>query len=211
MEPAPPPAKSGKRAKAAPGEVAPAKERASDAVSLNERLRKMREARSGSEAIRGAVEERRSEAAVRAAVRSMKEREAHRIEAPRSVRTTERGTAGGGGGAQGTVRVSPEMTAYYSRLKEIVRNSWVPPGHVRDAKKLVVKLLIMIERDGRVSDARIEMDNEGKKGSGNQYFDDSVLRAIRKASPLPVPPEPLRPGEGHYEVGFIFHGSEEAG
>lgn len=109
------------------------------------------------------------------------------------------------------MRLSPEMTAYFGRLKEIVRNSWVPPGHVREATKLVVKLLILIEKDGRVSDARIERDEAGREGSGNKYFDDSVLRAIRKASPLPVPPEQLRGGEDHYEVGLIFHGSEEAG
>jgi TonB family protein len=64
----------------------------------------------------------------------------------------------------------------------------------------VVELRIVIEKDGRVSGERIE------RGSGNPYFDDSVRRAIRKASPLPVPPEQLRGGEDHYEVGFRFHG-----
>ena len=71
---------------------------AADAASLTERLRKMREARTGSEAVRGAVEERRSEAAARAAVRSVGERVAHRIEAPPSARSGARGAAGGGGG-----------------------------------------------------------------------------------------------------------------
>jgi TolA protein len=161
----------------------------------------MREARAGSEAIRGAVEERRSEAAARAAVRSVGERVAHRIEAPPPARSGARGAAGGGGGAQGSVRLSPELSDYFRRLEESVRNSWVLPGAlVRDAGKLVVELRIVIEKDGRVSAQRIE------RGSGNSYFDDSVLRAIRKASPLPVPPEQLRGGEDHYEIGFRFHG-----
>ena len=213
--PSPPPAAKGKAARkavpvAAPDEFTASKRRAPDTSSVEERLRQMREARAGSEAVREAVRDRQREAAARAAVRGVGERVAHRIEAPPPVRTAARGAAGGGG-SQGTVRVSPELTAYYGRLKEVVRNSWVPPGHVRDAAKLVVKLLIVIEKDGRVSDARIQSDDGGNVGSGNRYFDDSVLRAIRKASPLPVPPEQLRGGEDHYEVGFIFHGSEEAG
>lgn len=184
----PPPAKRGKGAKAA------------DAASLTERLRKMREVRAGSEAVRGAVEERRTEAAARAAVRSVGERVAHRIEAPPPARPGARGAAGGGG-AQGTVRLSPELRDYFRRLEESVRSSWVLPGALaRDAAKLVVELRIVIEKDGRVSEERIE------RGSGNPYFDDSVRRAIRKASPLPVPPEQLRGGEDHYEVGFRFHG-----
>ena len=195
-----PPARREKRAKTASDDFVPSKRQAADAASLTERLRKMREARAGSEAVRGAVEERRSEAAARAAVRSVGERVAHRIKAPPPASSGARG-AGGGGGAQGTVRLSPELLDYFRRLEERVRSSWILPGTLsRDAAKLEVELRIMIEKDGRVSEERIE------RGSGNLYFDDSVLRAIRKASPLPVPPEQLRGGEDHYEVGFRFHG-----
>ena len=199
-----PPAKRAKEPKAAADDFVPSKRRAADAAALTERMRKMRESRAGSEAVREAVEERRSEAAARAAVRSVGERVAHRIEAPPPARPGARGGAGVGGGAQGSVRLSPELSDYFRRLEESVRNSWVlPAALVRDAGKLVVELRIVIEKDGRVSAQRIE------RGSGNPYFDDSVLRAIRKASPLPVPPEQLRGGEDHYEVGFRFHGGAE--
>lgn len=195
----PPPARSRKEAKTAPDGFAPSKRQAADVASLRDRLRKMREARVASDAVRSAVEERRSEAAARAAVRSVGERVAHRIEAPPPARSGVRGATGGG--ARGTVRLSPELLDYFRRLEEKVRSSWILPGTlVRNAAKLEVELRIVIEKDGRVSEARIE------KGSGNLYFDDSVERAIRKASPLPVPPEQLRGGEDHYEVGFRFHG-----
>lgn len=194
----PPRAPSRKGSKAAPDGFAPSQSAA--VASLTDRLRKMRESRVESEAVRAAVEERRSEAAAREAVRSVGERVAHRIEAPPPASSGARG-AGGGGGAQGTVRLSPELRDYFRRLEERVRSSWILPGTLaRDAAKLEVELRIMIEKDGRVSGERIE------RGSGNLYFDDSVLRAIRKASPLPVPPEQLRGGEDHYEVGFRFHG-----
>jgi colicin import membrane protein len=199
-----PPVARRKGAKAGSDDLVPSKRRAADAASLTERLRKMREARAGSEAVREAVEERRTEAAARAAVRSVGERVAHRIEAPPPARSGGRSAAGAGGGAQGTVRLSPELRDYFRRLEERVRSSWVLPGALgRDAAKLVVELRIVIEKDGRVSEDRIE------RGSGNLYFDESVRRAIRKASPLPVPPEQLRGGEDHYEVGFRFHGGAE--
>jgi colicin import membrane protein len=210
-EKAPPPKKAARAPKAAAMKPAPAarpedyttaRKRAADESSVAERLRRMREARAGSDAIRGAVEDRRRESAARDAVRSVGERVAHRIEVPKS----PSGAGAIAGGAQGTVRLSAELREYFRTLEESVRGNWVlPEALVRDAGKLTVEMRIVIEKDGRVSDARIE------KGSGNVYFDESVRRAIRKASPLPVPPEQLRGGEDHYEVGFRFHGAGGAG
>ncbi|MEW6719391.1 MAG: energy transducer TonB, partial [Thermodesulfobacteriota bacterium] len=190
--------------KAAPGDYAASKKKPAtpDTSSVAERLKEMREARAGSDAVRSvreAVEQRRREAAARAAVRGVGGRVARRIERPPAAAA---GVGDYGGGSQGTVRVAPELLEFYRKLEERVRESWaVPEALMRDAGKLLVEMRIVIEKDGRVSDARIE------KGSGNVYFDDSVRRAIRKASPLPVPPERLRGGEDHYEVGFRFHGA----
>jgi TonB family protein len=207
-----PPAKAAKKAPpkkrapavAAPEEFTTSKKRVPpETSSVAQRLRQMRESRADSDAVRKAVEEHRREAAARAAVRGIGERVAHRIEGPPAQGT---GAAGFGGGSQGTVRVSPELLEYFRKLEERVRESWVlPEALVRDAGKLMVEVRIVIEKDGRVSDARIE------KGSGNAYFDESVRRAIRKASPVPIPPERLRGGEDYYEVGFRFHGAGGGG
>ena len=173
-------------------------------ASVSERVQRMREERERENSVRSAIEERRNAAAAREAVRGVEERVARRIESPSSpvVRDMAEGSGGGyGGGSRGTVRVSPEMMEFFSRLEERVRESWIlPEALVRDASGLMVEVRITIEKDGRVSDTRIE------KGSGNVYFDESVRRAIQKASPLPIPPERLRGGEDHYEVGFRFHG-----
>ena len=174
-------------------------------ASVSERVQRMREERENENSVRKAIEERRNTAAAREAVRGVGERVARRIESPSSpvVRDLAAGSGGGyGGGSRGTVRVSPEMTEFYNRLEERVRENWIlPEALVREASGLMVQVRITIEKDGRVSDTRIE------KGSGNVYFDESVRRAIQKASPLPVPPERLRGGEDHYEVGFRFHGT----
>ncbi|MCL2001125.1 MAG: TonB family protein [Planctomycetes bacterium] len=157
-------------------------------ASVAEQVQKMRDEQS----VRQAIEERRSMAAAREAVRGVGERMAHRIENPSSADF----------GSRGTARVSPEMLEFFRRLEERVRESWIlPEALVRDASGLIVEMRITIEKDGRVSDARIE------KGSGNVHFDESVRRAIRRASPLPIPPERLRGGEDYYEVGFRFHGT----
>ncbi len=204
----PPPPKSAKRAAskkrapevARPDEFTASKKRVPpDTSSVKERLREMRRSRAEEEAVRKAVDEHRKEAAARAAVRGVGERVAHRIEGPPG---QGGGAAGFGGGSQGNVRVSPELLEYFRRLERRVRESWVLPETLGgDATKLTVEVVIVIEKDGRVSDARVV------KGSGNEYFDESVRRAIRKASPLPVPPERLRGGEDYYEVGFRFHGT----
>jgi colicin import membrane protein len=201
-EKAPPKGKAAKKSGpvAAPEDYTTSRKKAPDTSSLEERLRRMRESRAESETVRQAVETRRREEAARAAVRSVGDRVAHRIEAPPP--KASQGAGGFSGGAQGTVRLPPELRDYFRRLEEAVREAWILPAPVaREAGSLMVELRIVIERDGRVSDTRIE------RSSGNAYFDDSVRRAIRKASPLPVPPEQLRGGEDHYEVGFRFHGS----
>jgi len=197
------PEKKAEKETKAPAKKAPEPEIDPNALaSVSERVKKMRQEREDDASVRRAIEERRNEAAARAAVRGIGERVAHRIESPSSptVRDQAAGSGGGyGGGSRGTVRVSPEMTEFFNRLEERVRENWI--NLVPDASKLMVQVRITIEKDGRVSGTRIE------EGSGNVHFDESVMRAIRRASPLPVPPERLRGGEDHYEVGFRFHGT----
>jgi TonB family protein len=169
----------------------------------------MREERATSTQVREAVETIQREKAIKAAVRGIGERVAHRVDLsgvpPQSKGTARPPAAGGMPGAAGTVRVPPEILAYARALDEKVRANWtVPELAQKDAGKLMVQVRITIEKDGKVSNVRME------KVSGNPYFDDSVRRAIQKARPLPIPPEQLRGGEDHYDVGFRFYGGEES-
>ena len=204
-----PPATKGKAPKkavavAAPDEFTASKRRAPDTSSVEERLRQMREARAGSDAVREAVQDRRREAAARAPCAAWESAWPTGSSSP--VRAV-RGARGGGRrrGAEGSVRLSPETARLFPPARGDRTEQLDPPGHVRDAAKLVVELRIVIEKDGRVSEARIE------KG-----FEERLLRRFRAArhpegEPPPGSPEQLLGGEDHYEVGFRFHGSEEAG
>jgi len=186
---------------------APARE-APDTVSLSERIRQMRERRVSSDRLREAVGVIRKEREARSAVRRIGERVAHRVDlsglAPERKKTAPP-TGASLGGAVGPTRVPPEILAYFHALDERIRENWtVPELALTDSRNLIVQLRITIEADGTVTNVRME------KTSGNNYFDDSVLRAITKASPLPVPPEQLRGTEDHYEIGFRFFGGGEA-
>ncbi len=108
----------------------------------------------------------------------------------------ERVTTGG----KGTLDMPPEIKAYLNDLDQKVRGAWtVPRVLIGNRSDLMVQLRIIIEENGGVSSIIVE------RPSGERPFDESVLRAIKKASPLPTPPEILREGKDYFEVGFRFH------
>ncbi len=88
--------------------------------------------------------------------------------------------AGGGGTGR---PVSPEVADWMRRARIHVRRSWVvPPGFRQQSLATVVD----VELDGG---GNLLGEPEIVKRSGNPWYDDGVLRSIRKASPLPAPPE----------------------
>jgi colicin import membrane protein len=204
-----PPARTAKAEKerVPKGKPVPPAIRPGETESLAESIKRMREKKTSGESIREAVVTIRREKAARSAIHQIGERVGHRIDlsAVRHAQRKESPSAPAGlAGAAGTARVPPEYLAYFRQLDEKVRSNWnVPALGAGEKEKLMVQIRIVIEIDGRVSQVRME------KSSGNSYFDDSVLRAIRKASPLPVPPAPLRGSEEYYEVGFRFYGAGE--
>ena len=189
-----------KEAPPAPKAAAP------QSTGLSDRIRKMREEKASEANVREALGTLRREKEARAAVGRMRERVAHRVDLsalrPAPPGKTVPSPGGVVGGAPGTSRVPPEQLAYFRELDERIRENWIVPAVGRtDAGNQIVQIRITIEKDGKVTNVRME------KSSGNRFFDDSVLRAIAKASPLPVPPEQLRGTEDHYDIGFRFYES----
>lgn len=165
----------------------------------------MREKKVSKEQLRNAVVAIRREKAAQKAIRQIGERVGRRIDQPATAAKPKHSAQSpptGFTGAPGTARVPPEYLAYFRQLDEKIRSNWtVPALGMEEKEKLMVQLRIVIEKSGLVSRVRME------KPSGNSFFDDSVRRAINKASPLPIPPEQLRGGEDYYEVGFRFYGA----
>jgi len=93
--------------------------------------------------------------------------------------------AGAGSGLPGAGRgipVSPEVMAWMRRAKVHVTRAWVLAPGFR-TQSLSTEIRVRLSAGGQVLGTRVE------RRSGNPWFDESVERAIKKASPLPPPPE----------------------
>lgn len=78
--------------------------------------------------------------------------------------------------------LNPQRNAYSAAISRQIAQNWLrPPGISSDLK---CEVLVNQLPDGSVTGARIT------KSSGNMTFDESVIKAIYKASPLPVAPTP---------------------
>lgn len=86
---------------------------------------------------------------------------------------------GGKGMGGGEVR-PPEFFAYERLLRAKVKEAWRWPGTNR---AIITVVTFEIRSDGEVRNLSIY------KSSGDDSFDESVYRAIQKASPLPPPPQ----------------------
>lgn len=102
-------------------------------------------------------------------------------EKPDEPAQTATATAGGGGGLG--VRVSPELAAWLRDARIHVRRSWVVPPAF-EMQTLVVEVQVDLDASGNVRGT----PNISRR-SGNPWYDENVVRSIRKASPLPPPPE----------------------
>ena len=111
-----------------------------------------------------------------------------RVERP--TRTASAATPGAGGTAPkpgapaaGTASVTPEVAAWLRAARLHVRQAWVLPAGLR-TEPLETQIEVELDAQGNVlSEPRIV------RRSGNPWYDESVVRAVQKASPLPPPPE----------------------
>jgi colicin import membrane protein len=98
---------------------------------------------------------------------------------PTAVAGAEVGQPGGGGRG---IPVSPEVMAWMRSAKIHVTRAWVlSPGFRTQA--LATEIRVRLSASGEVLGTRVT------RRSGNPWYDESVERAIQKASPLPPPPE----------------------
>jgi TonB family protein len=85
----------------------------------------------------------------------------------------------GGNGMGGGVVRPPEFFAYMKKLEQYIKSGWIWSDNTAS---LVTQVVFEMAPDGRISGITIT------KGSGNRNYDDSVYRAVLKASPAPPPP-----------------------
>ncbi|MFB3925107.1 MAG: energy transducer TonB [Syntrophales bacterium] len=100
----------------------------------------------------------------------------------------------------GTVAAGVATRNYYAVIWSRIKDQWALPRGIVPGDNIEAIIDVKILRDGTVSGISYE------KSSGNRYFDQSAVKAIRKASPFPPFPDTIR--ENSIEVGIRFHSAE---
>ncbi|MDH3598813.1 MAG: TonB family protein [Candidatus Tectomicrobia bacterium] len=74
------------------------------------------------------------------------------------------------------------LAAYQERVRTQIIDAWVLPLPPEQSRDLQATAFFRVARDGRVEELNLV------QASGNPLFDASLIRAIKRASPLPVLP-----------------------
>ena len=99
----------------------------------------------------------------------------------------------GPGGSGGGVPKGIDFVRYQNQILTTIKNNWVWPGQ---RSNLLVIVRFNIKDSGEIVGLKLVQP------SGNSSYDDSVLRAVRKSSPLPAPPDAVRKDFSDVELKF---------
>jgi len=99
----------------------------------------------------------------------------------------------GPGGAGGGVVKGIDFIKYQNQMLSTIKNNWVWVGQ-RGNLRVVVRF--NIKDNGEIVGLKLVQP------SGNASYDESVLRAVKKSSPWPIPREELRKDFSEVELAF---------
>ncbi len=99
--------------------------------------------------------------------------------------------AGGSGG---------QASDYAGFVSSRVHSNWSIPPELKPKSSIVTVVEIRIRRDGSLAYAAFE------KRSGNNIYDESAMKAVKKSAPFP--PLPAAYPSGIMEIGIRFHPSQ---
>jgi TonB family protein len=99
--------------------------------------------------------------------------------------------------AKTSLEMESKLNDYYSLVWAKIKGAWtIPENLLKVTVDLETIIVLIIERDGKIQRFWFE------KKSGNAVYDQSAMRAIKKAEPLPPIPKEL--GENTLEIGIRF-------
>ena len=99
----------------------------------------------------------------------------------------------GPGGVGGGVVKGMDFIIYQNRMLETIKGNWAWVGQKTNLKVVVH---FSIKDNGDIIGLKI------MQASGDPSYDESVLRAVKKSSPLPAPPESYRKDFADVEISF---------
>jgi colicin import membrane protein len=100
----------------------------------------------------------------------------------------------------GSSEMNMKMKVYYSVIWSMIKEKWALPEGILSVNDLETVIGARILKNGSVAELNFE------KRSGNRYFDESALKAIKKVGAFPPLPEWVH--EEHIDLGIRFHSSD---
>ncbi|WP_417909687.1 cell envelope integrity protein TolA [Candidatus Electronema sp. PJ] len=107
---------------------------------------------------------------------------------------------GGIGSGSGGVGSTVALRQYASSLNEKISSRWKVPEMVNADRKLKTVVALTVSKAGTIEDMKIEQK------SGDALFDQSVLKALRSAEPLPNFPALIREPKLEFALNFTPQG-----
>jgi len=102
--------------------------------------------------------------------------------------------------ASGNSELNMQMKVYYSVVWSMIKEKWALPEGILNDANLETVIEAKILKNGSIVSLSFE------KQSGNRYFDESALKAIRKVGKFPPLPDWLN--KKYIDLGIRFHSSE---
>ena len=96
--------------------------------------------------------------------------------------------------------VNSQTKEYIGVVWSRVKKNWTMPQALMPKENIETIIDVKISRSGALENMGFE------KRSGNRYFDDSALRAVKKSSPFPPLPSWIM--DKSIEIGIRFHSEE---
>jgi colicin import membrane protein len=110
--------------------------------------------------------------------------------------TTSAGQPGSGG-------AGVQFQIYHAALRSRIKKNWFLPEGLLKKTEISADILVRIAQNGRIEETRFE------RKSGNETFDQEVVRTLKKSDPLPPLPEGYP--RSSYEVVLTFHSRDLGG
>lgn len=109
---------------------------------------------------------------------------------PVAAKAATEGEGAGIGSGHGSMGIQQDLDflLYYRTVQERIKQAWSFSG---GNNELSTQVAFAIGPDGKLTDVKI------KQSSHDSAFDESVIRAIRRAAPFPAPPEKYRDQFAH--------------
>ena len=102
--------------------------------------------------------------------------------------------------SHGHSEMNMKMKVYYSIVWSMIKENWALPEGILPDDNLEAIIGVKILRNGSVTNLNFE------KRSGNRYFDESTIKAIKKVGAFPHLPEWL--DKRYINMGIRFYSSE---